>query len=38
MNEEKTSRCWWLTPVILTIKEADLREIVVQSQPWANTS
>jgi hypothetical protein len=25
-------RCWWLTPVILATKEAEIRKIVVQSQ------
>jgi hypothetical protein len=25
--------CWWLTPVILAIQEAEIRRIMVQSQP-----
>jgi hypothetical protein len=25
--------CWWLTPVILVTQEAEVRRIVVQSQP-----
>jgi hypothetical protein len=27
------ARCWWLTPIILAIQEAEIRRIVVQSQP-----
>jgi hypothetical protein len=27
------ARCWWLTPVILATLEAEIRRIVVQSQP-----
>jgi hypothetical protein len=27
---------WWVTPVILATQEAEIRRIVVQSQPWAN--
>jgi hypothetical protein len=30
--------CWWLTPVILATQEAEIRRIVVRSQPWANSS
>jgi hypothetical protein len=26
-------RCQWLTPIILTIQEAEIRRIMVQSQP-----
>jgi hypothetical protein len=25
---------WWLTPVVLATQEAEIRRIVVQSQPW----
>jgi hypothetical protein len=25
---------WWLTPVILATEEAEIRKIVVPSQPW----
>jgi hypothetical protein len=25
--------CWWLTPVILTTQKAEIRRIMVQSQP-----
>jgi hypothetical protein len=28
-----SARCWWLTPVILATQEADIRRIMVQSQP-----
>jgi hypothetical protein len=28
---------WWLTPVILTTQEAEIRRIIVQSQPRANS-
>jgi hypothetical protein len=27
------ARCWWLTPVILAIREAEIKRIVVRSQP-----
>jgi hypothetical protein len=27
------ARSWWLTPVILAIQEAEIRRIMVQSQP-----
>jgi hypothetical protein len=27
------ARPWWLTPVILAIQEAEIRKIIVQSQP-----
>jgi hypothetical protein len=25
--------CWWFTPIILAIQEAEIRKIEVQSQP-----
>jgi hypothetical protein len=25
--------CWWLMPIILSIQEAEIRKIKVQSQP-----
>jgi hypothetical protein len=31
--EELFTRSWWLTPVILAIQEAEIRRIMVQSQP-----
>jgi hypothetical protein len=27
------ARCWWPTPVILATQEAEIKRIVVQSQP-----
>jgi hypothetical protein len=30
------TRSCWLMPVILATQEAEIRRIVVQSQPWAN--
>jgi hypothetical protein len=34
-NRQETNRtwCWWLIPVILTTQEAEIRRILVQSQP-----
>jgi hypothetical protein len=29
----KSSRSWWLTPVILATQESEIRRIVMQSQP-----
>jgi hypothetical protein len=29
---------WWLTPIILATEEAEIRRVVVRSQPWANSS
>jgi hypothetical protein len=37
-KKEGLAGCQWLTPVILTTREAEIRRIVVQSQPWANSS
>jgi hypothetical protein len=31
--KRKLARCLWLTPVILATQEAEVRRIVVQSQP-----
>jgi hypothetical protein len=30
--------CWWLTTIILANQEAEIRKIMVQNQPWANSS
>jgi hypothetical protein len=27
------AKCWWLMPIILTTQEAEIKRIVVQSQP-----
>jgi hypothetical protein len=35
---QNAARCWWLTPIILATQEAEIRRIVVQSQPQANSS
>jgi hypothetical protein len=32
------ARHWWLMPVILAIQEAEIRKIMIQSQPQANNS
>jgi hypothetical protein len=26
-------RCWWLTPIILAAQEAEIKKILIQSQP-----
>jgi hypothetical protein len=31
---KKPARCQWLTPIILTTQEEEIRKITVQSQPW----
>jgi hypothetical protein len=31
-------QCRWLTPVILATQEAEIRRIMVRSQPWTNRS
>jgi hypothetical protein len=31
-------RLWWLMPVILAVQKAEIRRIVIQSQPRANSS
>jgi hypothetical protein len=36
-NLHSVSGQWWLRPVILAIQEAEIRKIVVQSQPRANS-
>jgi hypothetical protein len=33
-----SSRCRWLTPIILATQEAEIRRITVQSQSWINSS
>jgi hypothetical protein len=38
IKNRKQAGCWWLTPVILTTQEAEIRKIAVQSQPWSNSS
>jgi hypothetical protein len=30
---QEAARCWWFTPVILATQEAEIRRIMVQSQP-----
>jgi hypothetical protein len=32
-EKEKEPRCQWLTPVTLTTQKAEIRRIMVQSQP-----
>jgi hypothetical protein len=31
-SRRETTRCWWLTPIILATWEAEIRRIVVQGQ------
>jgi hypothetical protein len=38
LRKEKKSGHPWLTPVMLATQEAEIRRIVVQSQPQANSS
>jgi hypothetical protein len=33
MKVKKKARRWWLTPAILATQEAEIRRIMVQSQP-----
>jgi hypothetical protein len=35
--KDKQGQAPWLTPVILATQEAEIRRIMVQSQPWANS-
>jgi hypothetical protein len=37
-EETILARCQWLTPVILTTQESEIRRIAVQSQAQANSS
>jgi hypothetical protein len=37
-SKVRSARHQWLTPVILTTQEAEIWRIMVQSQPWANSS
>jgi hypothetical protein len=30
-QKQNIARCWWLTPVILAIQEAEIRRVVVRS-------
>jgi hypothetical protein len=32
-HHKRPSGCWWLTPVILATQEAEIRRIMVRSQP-----
>jgi hypothetical protein len=37
-NKEKNrARYKWFMPVVLTIQEAEIRKIIIQSQPLANS-
>jgi hypothetical protein len=33
LRNKMSARYWWLTPIILTTQEAEIRRIMVQSQP-----
>jgi hypothetical protein len=33
LHNHSFARHWWLTPIILTTQEAEIRRILVQSQP-----
>jgi hypothetical protein len=35
---KEIARHWWLTPIILDTQEVEIRKMVVQSQPQANSS
>jgi hypothetical protein len=37
-KQSNVARCWWLTPVILATQEAEIRRIMLHSQPQANIS
>jgi hypothetical protein len=32
-RKPKEAGCWWLTPVIVATQEAEIRKIMVRSQP-----
>jgi hypothetical protein len=33
LKNSQVAGCWWLTPVILATQGAEIRRVVVQSQP-----
>jgi hypothetical protein len=37
VNKENEARRQWLTPVISVTQEAEIRKIIVRSQPQANS-
>jgi hypothetical protein len=38
LKNKNLAGCWWLKPIILATQEEEIRRIMVQSQPWANSS